>query len=206
VPDKVLCFLEALATLLRCADERGELRDPLPVMPTRHDNGECYLLPPFSNVKAAVEFKHRYEAVPQLFSKGDVAQLVAHIALPLREEFQRLASGVPRLEPPLPGDLCLEDVLGAGAGVPRFGDDEHNNPFQNEDELAREYEASERYQLGPDAGLERGAEISGVPGVKPEPRGGSDVEGLRRTRSDDMHERGEVKRRKRSDDVKGITQ
>lgn len=193
-------MLNALAALLRCADERGVLRDPLPVGPTWHDNRWVYVLPPFSDVQAAEKFKHRNVAIPQLFNKDDLELLVADIALPLREEFRRLASGVPRLEPPLPEDLCLEDVLGVRADEPP------ENPFQDENELARQAEAYERCLLGPDAGLEREAEISGVPGVKPEPRGGSDVKDLRRTRSYDMHGRGEDKRLKRSDDAKGLTQ
>ncbi len=193
-------MLKALAALLRCADERGVLRDPLPMVPTWLDNGWVYMLPPFSDVQAAKAFKPKKETIPQLFDKDDLERLVADIALPLREEFRRLASGVPRLEPPLPEDLCLEDVLGVRADEPP------ENPFQDENELARQAEAYERCLLGPDADLEREAEISGVPGVKPEPRGGSDGKDLRRTRSDDMHGRGEDKRLKRSDDAKGVTQ
>ncbi len=119
VPPKVAQWLKALATLLRCSDDQGDLRDPLPVQPTAFNGSNYYLLPPFTDTKSANNFKHRRTAVPQLFDMADLKQLVADIALALRSECQKSAYGVPRLTPSLPGDLSAEDVAGVtGALAP----------------------------------------------------------------------------------------
>ncbi len=73
--------------------------------------------------------------------------------LPLREECQRLASGLPRLDPPLPGNLCTADEVRTGAADAGISDDEQSySLFHDEDKLERELEVHERRLLGSDAG------------------------------------------------------
>jgi hypothetical protein len=132
----------------------------------------CYI--PCADAATGAKLKHRNEAAPQLLDKADVSQRVADIALPLREECQRLASGLPRLDPPLPGNLCAADEARTGAADAGISDDEQSySPFHDEDELERELEVHERRLLGSDAGPERADDASGVPCVKPEPKDNS---------------------------------
>jgi hypothetical protein len=103
--------------------------------------------------------------VAQLFNKDDLEILVGHVAVPLREDCQRVASGVPRLVPSLPGDMCQADLEPQGSEQDdRFALGELDSRLQDEDELQREYEAYERRLVGPEPGTELPRLVPSLPG------------------------------------------